>query len=225
MLQPLTGVRQNKESDKAVQACNDWLRLGAGRSVPRLIENYTDKSNFTSNYTPPSIVYSTLSNWSSRFDWPERATQYDATWEERKNAEKEAVFNYNVALDYERVKKLQRLAEFLEAQLYERGIEFERDEHGEIKRNGKNEPIEIPGQFHNVWLPDVKQIGSGEFVERVDIERFNGALISEYRAVLDDIAKETGGRVHKNEHAGEGGGEITFNVIYSHEKNRNDDNS
>jgi hypothetical protein len=55
------------------------------------------------------------------------------------------------------------------------------------------------GVYHNVWVPDVKQIGSGADAERVDIEHFNSAIISEYRATLDDIAKETGGRVQKQQ--------------------------
>jgi len=84
--------------------------------------------------------------------------------------------DYGLALDYERVRKLKRLADFLEGQVYERGE---------------------AGDYHNVWLPDVKSVGSGELAERVNIERFNGALISEYRAVLDDLAKETGGRAKR----------------------------
>lgn len=50
-----------------------------------------------------------------------------------------------------------------------------------------------------VWLPDVKVIGTGEFVERVDLVTFNDALIREYRATFDDIAKELGQRVKKQE--------------------------
>lgn len=110
------------------------------------------------------------------FGWAERATAFDATWEARKNAERAAVMEYGLSLDYERVRRLLRLADFLEAQLFERGEN---------------------GEYHNVWLPDVKAIGSGEFAERVDIERFNSALLAEYRAVLDDIAKETGGRIKR----------------------------
>lgn len=48
-----------------------------------------------------------------------------------------------------------------------------------------------------VWLPDVKSIGSGEFAERVDLIRYNAALSEQFRASLDDIAKEVGGRVKK----------------------------
>lgn len=53
--------------------------------------------------------------------------------------------------------------------------------------------------FSNLWVADVKSIGSGEFAERVDIERFNSALVEQYRKVLEDIAKETGGRVQKQD--------------------------
>jgi hypothetical protein len=49
-------------------------------------------------------------------------------------------------------------------------------------------------QTDKVWLPDVKQIGGGEFAERVDLIRYNAALDQQFRASLDDIAKETGGR-------------------------------
>jgi hypothetical protein len=180
-IEPLSGQRQNGESDAAAIACNDWLRMGSGRSIPQLIEQYQEKSNLIQDFEPPSVSYSTLASWSSRYGWPERARAYDANWEARKNAERDAVLNYGLSLDYERVRKLYRLAAMLEAQIYERGAD---------------------GVLHNIWLPDVKSIGSGEFAERVDIERFNGALIEQYRKVMEDIAKETGGRVDKRELSG-----------------------
>lgn len=174
----LSGARQNGETDLAVVACNDWIRLGSGRSIPALIEHYQDKKNFIKDFQPPSVSSSTLATWSSRFDWPGRARLYDAEWEHRKNAEREAVLNVGLSLDFERVRKLYRLAAFLEAQIYERGED---------------------GVYHNIWLPDVKQIGNGDSAERVDIERFNAALLEQYRKVLEDIAKETGGRVQKQD--------------------------
>jgi hypothetical protein len=182
ILQPLSGVRQKKESDKAVQACNDFLRLGSGRSIPKLIAYYTDKQNFSKGFIAPSKSTSTLNIWSSNYDWSSRKSEYDLTFEDRKNAEREAVFNRGLALEYNRINELYRLADLLRGQIYEQGL----DEDGEYT-----------GVFHNVWVPDVKQIGSGDDAERVDIERFNASLISEYRAVLDDIAKETGGRIKK----------------------------
>lgn len=182
-LQPLKGHRQKSESDNAVVACNDWLRLGTGRTLSALIEKYSESFQ----NTPPTTSINTLKDWSKKFEWAERATEYDADYEAIKNAERQAVMNYGIALDYERVRKLKRLADFLEQQIYEKGI-------GE--------------DYHNVWLPDVKQIGAGEFAERVDIERFNGELISQYRATLDDLAKEVGGRKQKTEISGADGGAI-----------------
>lgn len=177
-IEPLAGQRQNGESDKAIQACNDWLRMGSGRSIPSLLQHYRDLSNFQRGFEPPSASHPTLYTWSSNYDWSSRATEYDAAWEKRKNDERDAVLNYGLALEHERVKELYRLAAFLKAQIYEQG-------EGDV--------------FHNVWVPDVKSIGSGDFAIRVDIERFNSPLIEQYRKVLEDIAKETGGRVDKTD--------------------------
>jgi len=56
----------------------------------------------------------------------------------------------------------------------------------------------------NVWLPDVKSIGTGPNAQRVDLVRFNDALFSEIRGYLGDIASEMGERVKttKQEHSG-----------------------
>jgi hypothetical protein len=154
---------------------------------------------FSPSYEAPTISDATLRTWSSKFNWGTRATEYDANWEDRKNAEREQVFNQELAQDFGRVKKLMRLANMLELQIYEVGTS---------KVLTDTDTLEEVKVLHNVWLPDVKQIGSGDTAERVDIERFNSALISEYRSVLDDIAKEVGGRKQKLEHTGKDGGAI-----------------
>lgn len=177
MLEPLRGQRQKSESDKAVQACNDWLRLGPGRSLRELLDKYRE----TPENTAPTGSLDTLEAWSKKLNWAERAVAYDADTEGQKNERRAEVMASGLALDYERVEKLKRLAGFLEEQIYEQGDS---------------------GTFHNIWLPDVKQIGSGDSAERVDLEKFNGPLLSEFRATLDDIAKETGGRKVKTELSG-----------------------
>lgn len=174
-IEPLAGQRQSGERLTAVQACNDWLRLGRGRSLPGLLETYTTLLQDT----PPTRSIDTLKRWSSRYSWQERAEEYDALLEQQKNERRQQVMESGLALDFERTDELKKLAHFLIEQIYEQG---EPDEEG-------NRP------YHNVWLPDVRQIGSGENAERVDIERFNAAIISELRSALDDLAKETGGRV------------------------------
>jgi hypothetical protein len=117
----------------------------------------------------------TLKRWSSRYGWQKRADIYDAELERQKNERCKEVMESGLALDFERTDELKGLAHFLIDQIYEQGED---------------------GDYHNVWLPDVKQIGSGKDAERVDIERFNAAIIDQARGVLDDLAKETGGR-HK----------------------------
>ena len=106
---------------------------------------------------------------------------------------------FGLALDYERVRKLKRLADFLEAQIYE-----------------QSEPDPLTGKraYHNVWVPDVKILGKGDLAEVVDIERFNSALFTQFRETLNDLAKEVGQRVQKQEHSGSDGGALTVRVVY-----------
>jgi hypothetical protein len=71
-----------------------------------------------------------------------------------------------LALKAERVKKLQQLAVLMERDLF--------------------------GGF--LWLDQVKSVGSGLTQERIDYQEFNTGEVTQYRGVLDDIAKEMGHR-------------------------------
>ena len=178
-LKLLVGERQSGESDNAVIACNDWLRMGPGRRLSTL----TNKYNESQQKAAPTRSKTTLGKWSSVFGWAERATEFDAKWEDIKTAERAAELNFGLALDYERVRKLKRLSDFLETQVYEQGEN---------------------GAFHNVWLPDVKVVGYGDTAETVDLERFNSALFTQFRETLADLAAEVGGRVKRQEIGGTG---------------------
>jgi hypothetical protein len=147
--------------------------MGPGRSLADLIRTYRE--------TPQNAAtksHNTLQGWSKRYGWAERAEEYDARIEEEKNAYAQEILETGLALTHERVKTLKELGELLLDQLHEKGEE---------------------GVLHNLWLPDVKQIGGGEYAERVDIERYNSPLISDICRILDDLAKETGGRVQKQD--------------------------
>lgn len=74
-----------------------------------------------------------------------------------------------LSLKEERVKKLQQLAALMEKDLL--------------------------GGF--LWLEQVKSIGSRAFSQVVEYEEFNKSEVDAYRGVLDDIAKEVGGRVQR----------------------------
>lgn len=183
--QPLAGVRHDNESDNAVLACNEWLRMGPGRSLPALLNRFT-QSYFES---PPTLSEGTLKQWSSKHGWTDRATAFDAAWDQIRSEERAKELAYGLSLDFERVRKLKRLAELLEDQLYQRGPD---------------------GELISVWVPDVKVVGHGDDAETVDIERFNSAIFTQFRETLNDLAKETGGRAQRQEHTGKDGGAIVL---------------
>jgi len=187
-LELLIGARLKGESDNAVIACNDFLRLGPGRTLTILEQKYADFYQGE----PPTRSLSTLKKWSTDHSWVDRAREFDSNWEIIKNQERQKVMEYGLALDFERTRELKQLAEFLLAQLYEQGE---------------------GGEFHNLWVPDVKQIGSGESAEQVDIERFNSGLLSQLRGVLDDLAAETGGRIKRSDLTS-GGEKLAGPTIY-----------
>jgi hypothetical protein len=89
-----------------------------------------------------------------------------------------------LALKEERVRRLAALAELLEDDLF----------------NGVT------------WTQDVKMIGTGDFQERVEFETFNASEIQQYRGLLDDIAKETGGRAQRQEVTGAEGERLKFDI-------------
>jgi hypothetical protein len=142
-----------------------------------LLQRYTE----THQDAPPTASLDTLKRWSTNFGWSERAEIYDANLERQKNEltqqRRREAMETGLALDHERVLELKRLADFLITQAYEKGE---------------------TGIYHNVWLPDVRLSKD----ERVDIERFNSAIIEQIRGTLDDLAKETGGRKQAVQHSG-----------------------
>lgn len=115
---------------------------------------------------------STPGAWQRKFEkwnWKARAEAWDAYIAHKIASEAEAkALSSGYALRYKRIEKLNQLAELLLEELLT-----------EDKR----------------WLPDVKQIGGGEYAERVDIVRFNSPLIQQFRETLDDLAAEMGERV------------------------------
>jgi len=64
-----------------------------------------------------------------------------------------------------------------------------------------------------LWTDEVKGIGSGPIAEIVEYEEFNRSEVDAYRGVLDDIAKEVGHRVTRQELTGKDGGAIEFTNV------------
>jgi hypothetical protein len=164
----LAGNKHESETTKAILACNDYLRMGVGRSLEKLRRIYAKDSPTK----PPTKHLKTLKDWSAKYGWVERSKVYDQRIDDDKEEVRKRVFNEGLALDFERVLRLIKLAELLEGQVFE----------------------EINGTMPNLWVQDVKGIGSKDDFERVEIERYNSAIVSDLRGVIDDIAKEVGGR-------------------------------
>ncbi len=90
ILQLLAGERKPRESSKAIQACNDFLRLGPGRSLRDLLNSYSESNQIM----PPTRFLPTLKMWSARYEWQKRAESYDAEMDQKKTDDEK-----NAALD------------------------------------------------------------------------------------------------------------------------------
>jgi len=167
MVEVLAGEKHKGETSKAIQACNDYLRMGPGRSLRLLVKCYSEDKQKQA----PTRSLQTMFGWSTRYDWQARAETHDTELEARKNAEAEAVMSEGLALSYERVRMLKDMAE---------------DLGGVYVRVGKKHGVEL--------------------------KIIDPAIIAQLRGTLDDLAKETGGRVKKQELTGKDGKEIIFRI-------------
>jgi hypothetical protein len=109
----------------------------------------------------------TLYHASWDYGWANRAAMYDAKIDIEKTKIANEILHSGLADPLARVKNLKRMAELLA------------------------EEIARPGRL---YLRDIKQVGTGKYAHEVEVIRFNGALVEQYRGLLEDIAKETGGR-------------------------------
>ena len=64
-----------------------------------------------------------------------------------------------------------------------------------------------------LWTDQVKSIGSGMSQERIEYEEFNAGEVQQYRGLLDDIAREVGGRASKTELTGADGAPLQIKTV------------
>lgn len=172
------------ESAAAYAALCDYCQMGAGRSLSALLDRYRAATN-----TPPTRREKTLKDWSRFNEWQARSGAYDKAaaeaLERELQAKRRAVMEEGLALDFERVRALKRVALLLEEELFDE------------KRR---------------WAVSVKVEGKGEgekaVTETVTTRLFNKGLITEWRGAMDDIAKEVGDRKQKTELTGKDGGPL-----------------
>jgi hypothetical protein len=155
-----------KETPRARQAWADYLALGPGRSLEHLAVAYQSSTG-----SVPTRQLSRLKYWSGVFGWQDRlqaiANDQVAAAAAAEAGRIRGIMATGFAQPHERVAVLKELADTLLQDL-----------RSPDKR----------------WLRDVKGIGQGENWTQVEIQRFNAAELEQLRGLLDDIAKETGGR-------------------------------
>ena len=123
----------------------------------------------------PTRSIQTLRSWSSEFAWTQRAAAYDDRLSRQATADyttrRENALHTGLALEHERIEHL--------VAIYNRLLALAEDPEA-------------------VWVRDVKtvRVDQNQF-ERVELRRFNGELFRQLRAILDDIAAETGGRINR----------------------------
>ncbi len=178
-------ARGGLESVKARQAWADFVAMGPERSIRTLHAQYTERGQSGGEAGAPTRRRSTLDTWAARFGWQVRL-QVIADGEAAVATAAQATYirgilEANFGLAHERVKALNELADVL---------------LDELRDPSKR------------WVTEPKWIGSVENGRMVELERFNHQEFEQFRGLLDDIAKEVGGRVRKAEVTGHASGPI-----------------
>ena len=97
------------ESPRAVRAFSDYLAMGPSRSLARLARRYRSEPT-----SAPTRRLTTLKVWSATYGWGTRIAERTAREQEAAEAQyleaRRAAMEEGLALDYERVRKLKRIA-------------------------------------------------------------------------------------------------------------------
>ena len=105
--------------------------------------------------------------------------------------------------------KIQELKESYENKALNDGLANKAVRIRKLKRLAKKMEDDL-FEKNLMWLDNAKTVATNHY----DFEEFNKAEIDAYRAVLDDIAKEVGGRVVKSELSGKDGKPIVLEIEY-----------
>lgn len=166
----LVGRRLERETDAHVIACNDYLRLGPGRTLAKLGKAYFELP------TSPTKSVDTLKYWSKKYRWVVRAQMYDGRQEARRQQSYDAELTSGLALSSGRVAELKKMAELLLDELYE---------------------VDENGRHSNLWVTEEKMLSGGAWGKKTTVRRFNEKLVRQLRGIFDDLAQETGARVRQ----------------------------
>lgn len=179
----IVGERAEGESDRQVRFCNEYLRMGPGRSLSKLSESLhrelaaqnaaARKAGLATRRVPTQdSLFQICKTYSAKFSWVARARAYDASLEEARTRRAHEILNTGMATPHGRVHALKELADELLSTLKAKGL------------YGKK-------------LRSIRE--SGEDYRIVHDEVFRSKELRELRGLLDDLAQETGGRVQRHD--------------------------
>jgi len=181
-----------KETATALRAFDDFVALGPGRTLAALLHLYQNQPD------APTHHIATLKEWSMRHGWTARLeamARADAERAERLRQEhRDRILASDFALVEERVAALNQLAQVTLAEL------TRPDDPTLWVRDKKSI---ITGQRPVLSADGDRVIGQTTEYEVFEVARFNAAEVQQFRGLLDDIAKDTGGRKQQMEHSGD----------------------
>lgn len=96
-----------------------------------------------------------------------------------------------------RKKDIQAITEIDENSALNRGYAKREHRVFKLQKLAKLIELDLFGGF--LWLDQEKGVGSGDNAKIVEYEEFNKAEVDAYLRIMEDIAKETGGRVAKSD--------------------------
>lgn len=196
-----------RETPRAQRAWTDYLRMGVGRSLPALVAMYVEQQRTSTKASVPTTNLRVLSEWSRTFGWQARlqalADQERAEVEARIREERRRVFEDGLALDFERVRVLKRLAQkLIDDLMADDDSDAPRDRDAVVREVIAEAEAVLKGTWiepnrkrrRGLWLRDAKALGNGTKPVIGFFEQFNRDEVECLRGLFDDIARETGGR-------------------------------
>ncbi len=185
----IENLRLRGETGKAKRAFLDYSALGPQRSIPMLLEQYRDpdryvQTNYRDKKAPPTRQLNTLKQWSSAYDWVVRAGTITDKQTGIILREQEKGFAEAMQYTYAQVANRVKVL------------------------NSLTELLVAHIQDQGIIRTIVK-VSRGKFAEETQVDVL---AITALRGLLDDLAKETGGRVRALELSGADGGPIELSV-------------
>jgi hypothetical protein len=182
-------ARTRVETARQKQAFADYLALGPGRSLQALFDYYQRQSH------PPVRNLTRLKDWSRWFDWQGRVDRAAAvsivSVEQAAADERERLLTSGYAQQHERIGALNQLATALMGSLFSASGDA------------------LLTRTERMTLKD------GVVIER---EVFRKPELEQLRGLLDDLAKETGGRQRNVRIDGNVNGDVTVHHVTEEER-------